>query len=93
MYLSQEGKNIRQSYQFQAKTQWKRKPLTGPLQVAIKLFHGTKRKSDWDNFHKLSMDALTGIVWADDSQIMEADVCKFYDPKKPRIEIVVNELP
>lgn len=51
------------------------------------------RKSDWDNFHKLSMDALTGIVWADDSQIVEANVRKEYDPKKPRIEIVVNALP
>ena len=93
MYLSQEGKNIRQAYEWQASQQWKRKPLTKNLQIAIKLYFGTKRKSDWDNFHKLSMDALTGVVWLDDSQIVEADVCKFYDKAKPRIEIHINELP
>jgi Holliday junction resolvase RusA-like endonuclease len=93
MYLSQEGKNIKQQYIAQARKQWKRKLLTGDLQVAIKLFFGTKRKCDWDNFHKLSMDALEGIVWENDNQIQEADVCKFYDKQNPRIEIVVNSLP
>ena len=93
MYMSAEGKTLKESYQWQARSQWKRKPLAKSLQIAVKLYHGTKRVTDWDNFHKLSMDALTGIVWLDDSQIQEADVCKFYDKENPRIEIIINELP
>jgi len=38
------------------------------------------------------MDALTGIVWEDDSQIVEALVKKRYDKENPRIEIVINTL-
>lgn len=91
--MTAEGKAIKKSYQWQAKSQWKRKPLTCHLQIAIQLYHGTKRTTDWDNFHKLSQDALTGIVWLDDSQVQEANVQKLYDPKNPRIVISINELP
>lgn len=93
MYLNSDCKTLKEAYQWQARSQWRRKPLTGPLQLTIRLYHGTKRKVDWDNFHKLSMDALTGIVWEDDSQVQEATVIKGYDPKEPRIEILLNELP
>jgi len=59
--------------------------------VSVTIFISTKRKADWDNFHKLSMDALTGIVWEDDSQIQQAIVRKCYDKEQPRIEIKVFE--
>jgi Holliday junction resolvase RusA-like endonuclease len=48
-------------------------PLKGDINVSITLFC-TKRRSDWDNFHKLSCDALSGIVYEDDSQIKDAYV-------------------
>ena len=35
------------------------------------------------------MDALTGIVWEDDSQIVEAVVRKNHDKEQPRIVILV----
>lgn len=91
-YMTADGKTLKTDYQWQAKSQWKRKILTGDIEVIIRLYFGTKRKCDWDNFHKLSMDALTGIVWADDSQIQRATVEKFYDKNSPRIEIEVYDL-
>lgn len=36
------------------------------------------------------LDALTGIVWLDDSQIVEAHVFKGYDKANPRIEISIE---
>lgn len=93
MYMTKAGRELKADYQKQAKTQWRRKPLTKPLQLTVTLYFGTKRKADWDNFHKLSMDALTGIVWDDDVQIEEATVIKRYDKKNPRIELTINELP
>lgn len=34
-------------------------------------------KPDWDNYGKIT-DALNGIVWIDDSQIVRGSVVKFY---------------
>jgi endodeoxyribonuclease RusA len=45
----------------------------------ITLYFGTKRKADWDNFHKLSCDALSGIAQEDDSQIKQVTVALAYD--------------
>lgn len=93
MYMSKEGEEIKESYQWQAKSQYMGKqPILGPLWLAINLFMGTKRRCDWDNFHKISMDALSGIIWADDHQIMTAIVRKHYDKENPRIEIEFNAI-
>ena len=91
LYMTSQAVTLKESYQWQVKKQWKRKPLVCPLQITVVLFFGTKRIADWDNFHKLSMDALTGIVWLDDSQVQEATVTKKYDKENPRIEITIQE--
>ena len=90
--MTAEGKKLKEQYQWEAKAQWSGKPLAGDVEISIALYFGTKRKSDWDNFHKLSMDAMTGIVYEDDSQIVEANVIKSYSKENPRIEIEIIEL-
>lgn len=55
-------------------------------------YFGTKRKADLDNFNKLWQDALTGVVYEDDSQICELHLFRKYDKANPRIEIVVEAL-
>ncbi len=85
--LSPKARALKEDYGWQAKQQYKGKPIGNELELYIKIYFGTKRKYDWDNFHKLSMDALTGIVWEDDSQIRKATVEKFYDKENPRTEI------
>lgn len=91
-YISPKGRALKEDYFYQVKQQWKDKPLEGNLEIQVKLFFGDKRVRDWDNFHKLSMDALSGIVWVDDSQIQMAHVCKHYDKENPRIEIDIIEI-
>jgi Holliday junction resolvase RusA-like endonuclease len=50
-------------------------------------------KPDVDNYYKAVSDALTGIVWQDDNQIVSIDVSKFYDDGGgPRVEIQVEEI-
>ena len=53
-------------------------------------YFGTKRKADLDNFNKLSLDALTGIVWHDDSQISDLRLRRGYDKERPRIEVTLH---
>lgn len=89
-YMSAQGKAIKESYQWQAKSQHRSPLLTGPLEIEIRLYFGTKRRSDIDNFNKILYDALTGIVWEDDSQVMRSTTEKFYDKADPRIEINIK---
>lgn len=88
-YLVNKGKSLKEDYQRQAKKQWHSEPLKCPITVVIDTYHDNHRKNDWDNFHKLSMDALTGICYQDDSQIEQAIVTKHYDKENPRIEIEI----
>jgi len=51
-------------------------------------------KPDVDNLFKAVADALTGIVWKDDSQVAFTAIKKLYHEidKGPRVEIVISEL-
>ena len=48
------------------------------------------KKPDADNIGKM-VDALNGLAWHDDSQIVEHTITKWYSDK-PRLEIEVEEI-
>lgn len=48
-------------------------------------------RPDWENLAKLALDALNGIVYRDDAQIVSAQVAKRYSTE-PRTEISVTAL-
>jgi Holliday junction resolvase RusA-like endonuclease len=50
------------------------------------------KKPDWDNIGKLVCDALNGVAYRDDSQIVMAMVIKHYSDN-PRLEIDISEVP
>ena len=87
IYMTPEGKSIKEDYAWQAKSQWRQPLLDIPFGINIKFFHKTKRKQDIDNFFKLVFDACSRIVWTDDNLINEMNVRKEHDPLAPRIEI------
>lgn len=92
VYMSNKGKMTKESYQWQAKAQYKGQPLEGLLKVEMELYVGTKRKCDIDNFNKLCFDSLTGTVWVDDSQIRELTIKKGYDKENPRITLQIEQV-
>lgn len=87
VYMSADGKALKESYQWQAKSQWKFPVSSEDVKLKIDLYFGTKRKCDIDNFNKLVLDSLTGIVYEDDSQIQELTLRKFYDKENPRVVV------
>lgn len=89
-FMKKVAKDLKESYRVEALTVWRKKPLVENLEIEIRLFFGNKRIRDWDNYHKISMDALTGIVWNDDSQVKKATIFVDYDKAIPRIEIYVK---
>lgn len=93
VYMTEEGKAIKQAYALQARIQGRSQailaPLKGDLGVNICLYFPDNRRRDWDNWHKAICDAMTGVLWEDDSQIIEAHVGKYVDKGNPRVELDV----
>jgi len=48
-------------------------------------------KPDWDNVGKIISDALNGLAYHDDSQIVDAHVEKWYSDA-PRVEVYIQEI-
>lgn len=46
-------------------------------------------KPDCDNYLKTIKDALNGVIWKDDSQVVEVTVGKFYSDA-PRVEVEID---
>ncbi|MCK9371016.1 RusA family crossover junction endodeoxyribonuclease [Candidatus Dojkabacteria bacterium] len=86
-YMTHRGKELKESYQWQIKSQYKSKPLKTDIDLRVELFFGDNRVRDIDNYNKILLDAFTGILWEDDSQIVSLLIVKNKDIKNPRIEI------
>lgn len=91
IYLSADGKALKASYQLQAKAQSREKyPLHCPIRVRVVLYFGDRRKRDIDNYNKIVLDSLSGIIYEDDCQIMHLSIVKRYSKAAPRIEIRIR---
>ena len=75
-FLTPQGKAIKLGYALDVRNQWKNKILTSPVSVKIDLFFSDKRRRDIDGPIKAILDALTGVVYKDDSQIVKLEVTK-----------------
>ena len=69
-------------------------PLAGAVEVKIRFsrkFAATSRRfGDLDNLAKSAMDALNGVIWLDDAQIVKLELEKFKSPT-PLLEVHVDE--
>lgn len=52
-------------------------PLTGGVHVSLDFYLPDRRTRDWDNLAKLVTDALNGLAYEDDRQIVSAVVTKW----------------
>jgi Holliday junction resolvase RusA-like endonuclease len=48
-------------------------------------------KPDVDNYGKAILDALNGLIWADDAQVVELTIVKWYS-STPRVEVKISEV-
>lgn len=94
-YMKEDAKQTKNSYILQARCQYKGKPLKTLLSAYIRIYFKDKRVRDWDNWHKISFDALTWILYYDDKQIKlsTVDIVDWYDKDNPRIELYFDDLP
>ena len=67
-------------------------PATGKLQVVLGFARATERRCDLDNLAKLVLDALNGVAFVDDSQIVLLTASKCVDRTHPRSVIEIEEV-
>lgn len=89
MYMTSEGKALKEQYILEARTQWKGELLVDDVCMSIVFYFKNKRKRDLDNQNKLIMDSLEGIVYENDRQVSELSLTREYDSENPRIEIYI----
>jgi len=76
-----------------AAIQWQREPLRGPLALRLTFWRRTRRRCDIDNLIKSALDALQGVVFVDDWQIVKLEATKGVNQWEPELNIEIEELP
>jgi crossover junction endodeoxyribonuclease RusA len=66
-------------------------PLRGDVAVNFTVFRPSKR-GDLDNYTKVMFDALNGLVWLDDIQVVEIHSFRADDKNNPHIKFLVYEV-
>ncbi|MCR2833459.1 RusA family crossover junction endodeoxyribonuclease [Qipengyuania sp. RS5-5] len=84
VYMFESVRQAKDAIGWEARSQYHGEPLEGPLAVKIDLYWPDRRKHDIDNI-KVLLDALTGILWVDDGQIVELSLTKRYDKENPGV--------
>ena len=91
-YKSNASKIAQETMRWEIKGKYRGRPLTGLLGANLGFWWGDKRRRDIDSGIKATLDACTGFLWRDDSQLVELFVTKGIDKKKPHTEIEVYPL-
>ena len=90
-FLTERARRNKDTIAWEARSQYRGKPLAGPLAVRIDLYWPDRRKHDVDNVKGL-LDALTGIVWEDDGQILDLRITKAYSKSNPGVLMQIDPI-
>ena len=69
-----------------------RQPLQGALRLRVRLYR-PRKAGDIDGPLKPLLDALQGILYVNDSQLVRLEVDRFDDKDNPRVEVEVEAVP
>lgn len=61
-------------------------PLHGPVHLTLTVYR-PRRVGDLDNTLKVLHDALNGVAWLDDEQVVHLEATREDDAARPRVEI------
>lgn len=67
-------------------------PAEELLRVRMVFYRATRQVCDVDNLVKAVKDALNGVVWLDDRQVMDLSASKRISGARPRVEVDVWRL-
>jgi crossover junction endodeoxyribonuclease RusA len=64
------------------------RPVVGPVGLEVTVYR-PRRAGDLDGRLKVLLDAMTGVVWVDDRQVVELHAYRKDDKARPRAEVRV----
>lgn len=83
--LSAEGRAFKQAAALVARGH---SPLDGDVSVTFKAYR-PRKCGDLDNLFKLGLDALKGVAFHDDKQVVHIEAFRGDDKHNPRLEVYV----
>lgn len=87
-FVSKEAEAFKEECAWRAKEQGCRAPIEGLVELRIRLVPKNGVCMDLDNALKVTIDALKGIVYADDSQVYRIEAERVdADPTGARLEV------
>lgn len=90
--LTSEAKSYGDRVGWQARQQYRGKPLDCDLEVSYFYYFSDNRKCDHLNFNKILNDRMNQIVWMDDRQIKVSHHYTMLDRNNPRVEVIIEKL-
>lgn len=91
MVLSTEGRSYKQGVKLRALTQGCLRPLEGPVVVFVTAYR-PRRNGDLDNALKALLDALKGVAFVDDDQVVELHAMRLDDKADPRVVVTIEAI-
>lgn len=89
MLISAAGRAYKTECGWMAKSQGAR-PVRGEIAVTA-TYYRPRRRGDIDGVQKALFDALNGVAWIDDEQIVDFHAKRREDKRNPRVEIEIRE--
>ena len=87
VYVTEEAKAYKQELRYMLNSC----VPTGELVTVNFSVFRPRKIGDLDNYNKVMFDALNGLVWKDDKQVVEIHSFREDDKKNPRVEFLVYE--
>ena len=88
VHVSEEAQNYKAGVKWKALHQGMQ-PMSGELALYVNVYRQQKR-GDLDNYAKVLGDALNGVAYHDDSQVVELHMWRHDDRKSPRVEVEIR---
>ncbi len=90
VYVSEKAEDYKAGVQLQARYAHLQ-PFGGDVAMYVHVYRQHKR-GDLDNFAKVLGDALNGVMYHDDSQVIELHMFRHDDRDNPRVEVEVRRV-
>lgn len=87
-FVSDEAKEYKRSVGLLTKIDH---PIVSQVAITLRVFR-ERRTGDLDNKIKVLLDALQGVAFVDDNQVVELHALRYEDKHNPRVEIEITPL-
>ena len=91
VYVSTEAQEYKAGVLWKARQQGMT-PMGGNVALYVNVYRQQKR-GDLDNYAKVLGDALNGVAYHDDSQVVELHMWRHDDKRNPRVEVEIRRVP